>query len=982
MNSWFRAFLCITCLLLAAPALAQEEELTAEQQAAMEQSIEKSFEEEITVTGSLIPRADLTALSPVTVLDVQQELTYSGVNRLEDLVVTLPQVFASQNATIANGASGMATINLRNLGTPRTLVLVNGRRLAPGDPWQGSASYSPDIHQVPAALVKRVDVLTGGASTVYGSDAVAGVVNFIMDDDFEGFRGGLQYSFYQHDNNNATAQRINEEAGFDAPTGGTNDGEAINAYFSLGGKFADGKGHAVGYATYRKINAILKGDRDYTNCAVSADSDGPACGGSSTIAEGRFIAYNADGSFNGDYMLGNGNEFVPRAGTVFNYGPYNHMQRPDEKFTAGAFAHYTVNDHFEPYIEVMTMSNFTDAQIAFTGTFFNSTSINCDNPLLSAQQRNTICGPGTGYGPTDLAEVYIGKRNVEGNPRFNALGHDVLRIVAGIRGDINDQWSYDFYALHAQNNSTDVYNNDMSIERLNNATIVVTDPDTGNPVCVNDPDNCVPYNLYEEGAITQDMTDYLSVDIVMNGRTKTDVANLTFTGDLEDYGVRIPSASEGLALAAGFEYRQEWMANYPDEVYQFGGATGQGGGVPRVKASYEVEEFFLELAVPIVQDRSAFRDLTIELGYRYSDYSTSGGFNTYKGLINWAINDSFRLRGGYNRAVRAPNVWDLFVPARFGLGGSNDICAGPNPTATVEECARTGVAPGQYGLILANPADQYNNLGGGNPDLTPETADTITAGLVVTPTAVPGLSLTFDYYDIQVTDTIGSLGFDDILQQCANTGDPALCDLINRDSIGTLWLTQAGYIENTNQNIGEIGAEGVDFNGAYMIGLGSAGFLPIEMNGTYTMTNSFANPLVSYDCVGYFGFQCGQALPDWRHRFRATWETNFNLNISLGWRYIGEVDVDDASPNPDIGDPDAMPEWVINDIDKIPAYNWFDLAFSYLMNNGIRWTIGVNNIFDEEPPLAPTFNDDFGVNLYSVYDPYGRYIFAGVQFAF
>jgi len=947
----------------------------------MEQSIEKSFEEEITVTGSLIPRADLTALSPVTVMDVQSELIYSGVNRLEDLVVTLPQVFSSQNATIANGASGMATINLRGMGTARTLVLVNGRRLAPGDPWQGSASYAPDLHQVPAALVKRVDVLTGGASTVYGSDAVAGVVNFIMDDDFVGFRGGLQYSFYQHNNNNQLAQDINNDRGFDPPTGTTTDGEAINAYFSLGGKFADGKGHAVGYATYRKINPILKGDRDYTNCAVSAGSDGPVCGGSSTIAEGRFIAYNADGSFNGDYMLGNGDEFVPRAGTVFNYGPYNHLQRPDEKFTAGAFAHYTVNDHFEPYIEVMAMSNYTDAQIAFTGTFFNSSTINCDNPLLSEQQRATICGPGTGYGPTDLAEVYVGKRNVEGDPRSNALGHDTLRIVAGIRGDINDQWSWDFYGLHAQNHSTDVYNNDMSIERLNNAIIVGTD-DEGNPVCAEDSANCVPYDLYTEGAITQEMTDYLSVDISMSGRTKTQVANLTFTGDLEDYGWQLGSASEGIALATGFEYRQEWMSNAPDEVYQFGGATGQGGGVPRVQASYDVQEFFLEVALPLVQDRTAFQDLSLELGYRYSDYSTSGGFNTYKGLVNWAISDSFRLRGGYNRAVRAPNLWDLFVPARFGLGGSNDICAGANPTATVEECARTGVAPNRYGTILANPADQYNNLGGGNPDLVPETADTITAGIVITPTGVPGLSLTFDYYDIKVEDTVGSLGFDDILQTCANTGDPAMCDLINRDSVGTLWLTTAGHIVTTNQNVGNLHREGVDFNGAYMIGLGNAGFLPIEMNGTYTMTDYFENPLVAYDCVGYFGFQCGQVAPEWRHRFRATWETNFNLNISLGWRHLGQTEVDDASPNPDIGDPDAMPRWEANDIDTIAAHNWFDLALSYLMNNGIRFTIGVNNIFDEEPPLAPTFNDDFGLNLYSTHDPYGRYVFAGIQFAF
>ncbi|MCP3937812.1 MAG: TonB-dependent receptor, partial [Actinomycetia bacterium] len=395
---------------------------------------------------------------------------------------------------------------------------------------------------------------------------------------------------------------------------------------------------------------------------------------------------------------------------------------------------------------------------------------------------------------------------------------------------------------------------------------------------------------------------------------------------------------------------------------------------------YDVTEGFIEAAVPIVQDSPGLQDLTLELGFRYSDYSTSGTNETWKTGINWAFNDSLRVRGGFNRAVRAPNLWDLFVPARFGLGGSNDICAGANPTATQAECANTGVSAAQYGNVLANPADQYNNLGGGNVNLEPETADTITFGFVWSPTSIPGLNLAIDYYDIQVDDTIGSLGFDDILQQCANTGDPDLCGLINRDSIGTLWLTTAGHIETTNQNIGELQAEGVDLNLTHVITLGDKGYLPIDFQGTYTLTSSFANPLVDYDCVGYFGFQCGQPTPEWRHRVRATWETKFNLNLSLGWRYIGEVDVDDASSNPDIGDPDAMEEWRINGIDKMKAHNWFDLAASYSFKNGVQWTLGVNNILDEEPPLAPTFND--GINLYAAYDPLGRYAFSSFEYRF
>ena len=963
-----------------------EEELVA---AAMD----RAFEEEITVTGSLIPRADLTALSPVTTLEVEQELTYSGVTRIEDLVVSLPQVFASQNATIANGASGMATIDLRNLGVARTLVLINGRRMGQGDAWQGVASYGADINSIPAALVKRVDVLTGGASTVYGSDAVAGVVNFVMDTDFEGFRGGVQGSFYQHNNNNQLAQQINEEAGFDVPSGSASDGESLNAYFAVGGKFNEGKGHAVGYVTYRKINEVLKGYRDYVNCSVADGETGPECGGSSNSAQGRFIAMNADGTRNEDYLLhwvedgGDGHSFRPRTGEVYNYGEWNHLQRPDEKFTAGAFAHYTVNDHFEPYVEVMAMTNYTDAQIAPSGSFGEYNSINCDNPLLSEQQRTAICGPGTGWGPTDLADVFIYRRNVEGDNRYNALGHDNLRLVAGIRGDINDQWSYDGYYLHAQNHSTDVYNNDISIERMSNALDIITDPETGDPVCRNDSENgCVPWNIFQEGAVTQEALDYIIADYVMTGRVKTDVANLTFTGDLEDYGLRLPSASEGIAIAAGAEYRYEWLANFPDEINQQGGATGQGSSVEKVEASYDVTEFFLEAAVPLVQDQKAFKDLSLELGYRYSDWSTSGGFNTYKILVNWAINDSWRLRGGYNRAVRGPNIWDLFQPQAFGLQGQSDICAGDNPTATLEECMRTGVTEEQYGTIFENPADQYNNYGGGNPDLVPETADTITAGLVWTPQSIAGLSVTLDYYDIDITDAIGSLAPDDIIQQCANTGDPELCELINRDRFGTLWFSPSvatgSYTQNFTENLGGRNAEGVDVNASYMVGLGNAGLMPIELNGGYLMTWTFTDPLVDYDCVGYFGFQCASAKPNWRHRARATWETNFNMSFSLGWRFVGEVEIDDASPDPDIGNPSAMENWRINGIDKIPAFNWFDLAASYRMNNGIRFTVGCNNIFDEEPPLAPTFNDDFGINMYATYDPMGRYFFGSMQFQF
>jgi outer membrane receptor protein involved in Fe transport len=356
--------------------------------------------------------------------------------------------------------------------------------------------------------------------------------------------------------------------------------------------------------------------------------------------------------------------------------------------------------------------------------------------------------------------------------------------------------------------------------------------------------------------------------------------------------------------------------------------------------------------------------------------------STYKGQLSWAINESWRLRAGYNRAIRAANLFELFRPQGYNLNGSTDICSGDNPTATFEQCARTGVTQDQYGNIAPNPAGQYNTFEGGNPDLVPEEADTYTAGIVWTPESIRGLSITVDYYSIEIDKAIGVLGADDVIQQCANTGDPALCSLINRDNQGTLWATTDGFTETLFDNVGVIEAEGIDLNANYLLGLGNAGYLAMDLKGSYVLKNKFTNPLVSYDCVGYFGFQCGGPVADWRHRFRATWESAYGLNLSLAWRYLSKVDNDDASSDPDIGNPGNMPLWETNNIDKIDAQNWFDLAASYTLDNGIKFTLGINNVLDEEPPLAPDYADDTGINMYAFYEPAGRYVFGSIQFNF
>ncbi len=960
---------------------------TDEEKARLEQAEKEGkvrVTEEVVVTGSLIPRKDLDALSPVAVVDVE-EVTYTGTGRVEDLIQQLPQAFAAQNSTIANGASGTATVQLRNLGDVRTLGLLNGRRMASGDAFSTSA----DLNFIPSALVSRVDVLTGGASSAYGADAVAGVVNFVIDTEFEGLRGEVSWNGYQHNNNNEQAQQINEARGYTYPTGSTWNEGGYNFNFAVGGKFGDGgKGHASAFVDYRDVAAITKDERDYTNCSVqSLGATGPACGGSATWQYGRFLAFgSAPGSTAGDYVLdprtGNNTTFRRRVGTdVFNFAPYNFMQRNDEKWSGGAFVRYRINEKFEPYTEVMVMHDYSDAQIAPSGNFFSTTIINCDNPMLSPQQRALICGSQTdGY--TDL---YIGRRNVEGGGRNDKLQHTNWRLVGGVRGDINPTWSYDVYGMHAQVDAPDVYENDFLVSRLENALDVVGTPgQPGTWQCRSGDAGCVPYNIFAIGGVTDEAVNYLSVPYMYNSGTKTQMLSALVKGDT---GLKFPSATEKVWVAFGGEIRKESLFVSPDYIRANGLGAGSGGPTNFVDGSYQTDEAYAELRVPMVQDTSGFQDLSLELGYRFAHYTptdeASKNNSSYKAMLSWAPVDGFRLRGGFNRAVRAPNVQELFRPQSVGLSGSEDICAGTNPSATREQCVRTGVPASQYGRVLENPAGQYNSLLGGNPGLDVEKADTKTVGFVWTPKSIAGLTVTADFFDIKIDQTIDSLFADDIIKNCAETGSAATCSLIHRDALYTLWLTNDGYTISTNQNIGQRGSQGIDVSMTYPWNLGDAGFVTFSMMGSSVLKSTLTTPLLDYDCAGYMGNQCGIPSPAWRHRMRATWNTKFKATFTLNWRYISGVKNDDLSDDPDLGNPALVSRLEANGSDKFPAYNWFDLAVVYKFTDKMRLTLGCNNLFDKEPPLGSGLQDiDYGPGYYGTYDPLGRALFANLQFEF
>lgn len=946
----------------------------------------------VTVTGSRIPQPTLTSISPVTAVNAA-EIKESGATRTEDLINNLPQVAADFGGNVSNGATGASTVSLRGLGANRTLVLVNGRRLMPGDPTQ-NGNAAPDLNQIPAALVERVEVLTGGASAVYGADAVAGVVNFVMNDHFEGIRVDAQYSMYSHKNDNGVASKVSD-SNFLLPKNNVTDGDGRDFTVVLGGNTADGKGNATAYLGFRKLNTITQAERDFSACSFGS-GDELECAGSSTGASGagsmtRFITFpNAAGIDANDYTIDNNGALAPFGTTdnLYNFAPFNFYQRPDERKTAGLFAHYDVNEHFTAYTELSFMDDRTDAQIAPSGIFLSGSIVNCDNPLLSAEQVQAFCTD-MGYGPTDNANVIIGRRNVEGGGRVADLRHTSYRGLLGAKGAINDAWSYDVYGLYGTTVYNQLYLNELSLRKSANALLVRPDPDTGVPTCEatlsgNDP-NCVPYNVFAPNAVTQEALDYIQSPGLQEGDTRELVVSGSVTADLGQYGWRSPWATDGIGFALGAERRTEASELRNDEAFLTGDLAGQGGATLDTNGSYGVTEGFTEIRVPITQDKPFAQSISFEAGYRYSDYSLGFNTDTYKLGLDWAPVEDIRFRGSYQRAVRAPNIQELFRPNVVQLDGNTDPCAGATPSATAEQCALTGVTPGQYGSILANSASQYNGLTGGNPNLDPESADTYSFGFVLTPRVAPNFTMAVDYYDIKIKKFINQLGADAIINNCLSSGDPTFCSLISRAPVtGSLWLGTSGFIIDTYLNSGSQSTKGIDVDASYRFDIGAAGRLGLSFIGTYV--DSLETQLLpggsAYDCVGLYGTVCGVPTPKWRNKMRITWSSPWNLDATLTWRFTDSVDLDHTSSAPDLTGDVPASDAKLGSRSYVDLYASYDLARFGGVLSKTQVRLGINNLTDKDPPLVGLDNATnvfaSGNTFPQVYDTMGRYLFLGV----
>ncbi len=964
--------------------------------------------EEVVVTGTRIADPNVTSSSQITSID-GEELLVRGITRVEDYLNDLPQISPGQSITNSNGASGTATANLRNLGCSRTLVLMNGRRMVSGTTGGGNCA---DLNTVPTLLLDKVEVLTGGASSVYGSDAVAGVVNFILDDEFVGMKSSFYHGFYQHKNDNSSLRDLVASYDYALAPKDVTTGDTEKVSVAFGGEIDGGKGHITAFMEHTDTKPILQGEYDISACALRSGFSG--CGGSSTIPPGRwadFGGYTAGGFVNVDPTITGvdfkvlGNEFVPRAGQAYNYNPTNFFQRPDDRFNSGFFGKYEVSDNAEVYVDMTYMKSESNAQIAYSGTFGNITALPCYNAFLSEQQYNAACGDWTGMGGDhapdfasgaaalaylanlDLAvgdgsilgykaPLYSLKRNVEGNPRQSIFAYKSFTQTVGVRGDINDNWSYDAYYQTSNVVYNNEYRNDLSVTAINRAVDVVSV--NGVPTCVsalNGTDStCVPYNLFQgglpgdqgiQGVLDggQELQSYIANSTYINGDGEQTTFTAYVTGDT---GYSIPGAPGNVSVVAGFESRELSSDFRPDLPSRTGDRSGSGGATLPLGGKYDVDEFFVELGIPVTDT------VSMDAGFRSADYSTGNDTTAMKLGAFWTVNDKVSVRGSFQTSQRHANLAELYQGIGQGLVDLDyDPCGidpdtGAAPIATQAQCENTGLPANLYGTDLKSPADQYNIQTGGNPNVNPEESESITIGVVLNP--MDGLTLTVDYFDITVEDGIGTVSPKTALDKCIETGAAAFCNLINRNPVnGSLWLT-GGYISAQITNISEEQTSGIDVIFDYSV---DTNWGPLVVSGVTTLLDSYdiieLPGEAAIGCSGNWGGSCGKnPMPEVMGSYTVGLTTEFDTDVILGVRYLGETDDLNA-----------------NDID-FDAYTYLDATAIYSVNDNMSVTLGVSNLLDKEPG----YTSDAGTapgngNTFPGYfDAFGRHIHLSINYSY
>jgi outer membrane receptor protein involved in Fe transport len=919
--------------------------------------------EEVVVTGSRIARRDFTSNAPITSVDREQLVLTNTVNT-ETLLNSLPQAVPGLDRTSNNPGDGTASVDLRGLGANRTLVLIDGKRVTPT-----SRAGVVDINQIPTALIKNVEVLTGGASAVYGADAVAGVVNFILRDDFEGV--DLNFSTQQTEEGDASLTTID---------------------LTVGGNFANDRGNAVLNVQWTDREELFQGDRKFANVAQSDNSalDGLVPSGSSGIPQTGIFTTAISDAFGASSILFNQDGTArPYNGAEdnYNYAPVNYMQLPQERYQATGLASFELTDQVEIYSRVMYTSSSVPQQLAPTPIFTAAEFTLDGSPFLDpgVQQLlsdavgavdgdgNLVDSNGNGIADTAVlpGSFDLRRRLEEVGPRFSDSKFTSFNFQVGARGDINDSWNYDVYYQRGQVDNAETQLGNVSRERFAQALLLDLDADPTGGVCANPGSGgattaCAPINIFGEGNISEAGAAFLRTAVTSNATFIQEIAGATVTGDLFELPAGTVSAAFGL----------EWISNDFDFVPSQDLASGNIAGfnaAPPVKGGFSEQSVFGEVYIPLLADAPLVESLDVTLAYRYSDFDTIGTVDNYKADFSWAPISDIRFRGSFSTATRAPNIGELFSPQAIGAPAGEDPCsARGNPTPDVAAiCVATGVPADSVGSPALNvPASQVQALTGGNPDLTEESADTFTLGVVVSPEFLPGFTASLDYFNIEIEDFITPFGggASNVLGTCYDPTNPQggagspFCNVVRRGPTGFL-----DRVDTLSQNVAVQTLVGFDLLGDYNFdALG--GNIRLQYVGTYTTESDFTafegdSPL---ECAGRFGNNCGQPLPEYKHRIAATYGRD-SLTAQVVWRYIGEVD----------DDTDAK-DFTVETID---AESYIDGSVQYTLDAGLSLQAGVQNLFDVDPPVLGG-NAQQANTWPATYDVFGRTYFLRVGYSF
>lgn len=968
---------------------------------------------DVVVTGSLIRNPNITSSSPVSVIG-QDEIQLRQTNTAEEVLRTLPGAVPSIGSAVNNGNGGQSFVNLRGLGSNRNVVLIDGIRIVPGD-----LAGRVDLNNIPLALVERVDALTGGASTTYGADAVAGVVNFITRKDF----AGVDLS---------GSQQITGEG----------DGNFVRGDLTIGANLDDGRGNVVFSVGYQESDPVYQGARSFS--VNNIDSFSGAAGGSGTSVPSRFsqLASPLNGITAATRQINPATGALVPTFALFNFNPFNIFQTPFKRFNMFGQANYRVSDGIEFYTRGLFSKNNVQTIIAPSGVFNSAVIIPVSNPYLPAAAAQSLClsngdaDPGTAILRPTAAQctaarlitnpalpgfitinTNLARRTTEVGPRVSDFQTTIFDYHAGIRGDITSAISYDVGGSYGESTNRQSLQGYVLTSRAraalyatNTATCLASGPnrgDGGNIADISAGTGCVPINVFgDQGSLAGNQTPYITAASTSTVETKLGQAHGVINGSL---GISSPFADTSINFAAGAEYRRYRAAQSSDTLAQTPGELGgAGGAAPTFNGGYEVTEGFGELVVPLVGDRPFLSQLQVELGVRQSHYKiftpTAPTFNTttYKAGGSFSLINGFKIRGDYQRAVRAPNIGELFTPVTTGLTNlATDPCAGaaPNANANLRAiCLAQGAPAGSIGAIANPTAGQANLTSGGNVNVGPEKANTYTVGAVIQVPYVRNVTITADYYNIKVDRAISSFTPGDILASCftgitAASAQSTACQSIRRNpATGGLDgdpATTPGLFTSLS-NLGQLLTDGIDATITIRQDLGF-GRLNVSGQGNWTNRSKFkASPASLYrECTGFYSVNCGSIQPEFQWNVRSTL-TLSPVDFSVLWRHIDKVrqepdDVANGSGPAFSGVVPAAGGGTYN-FGRIPAYNYIDLAARVGVNEHFEFTFTAQNVFNKKPPLvgstigSTSYNS--GNTYPSTYDALGTRFAAGARLRF